>query len=154
MRNGLHSVGESSSGAAAMTRAIRIVLANDHRALRRSLKRVLEREADLVIVGEANNLEAAIRQVAVESPQVLVLDLRMPDGFSAERIKRLRTLSPGTEIVVTTMHEDPAFATEAHGAGAIGFVLSDVADRDLPEAVRRAARGFGYTSPLIGHAAA
>ena len=137
-----------------MTRATRIVLANDHPALRWSLKQVLEREADLVIVGEANNLEAAIRHVAVHSPQVLVLDLRMPDGFSAERIERLRTLSPGTEIVVTTMHEDPIFATQAHGAGAIGFVLSDFADRDLPEAVRRAARGFGYTSPRVRPAAA
>ena len=135
-------------------RTTRIVLANDHPALRRSLKQVLEREADLIVVGEASNLEAAIRQVAVQSPRVLVLDLRMPDGFSADRIKRLRTQSPGTEIVVTTMHEDPTFAIQARAAGAIGFVLADVADQELPEAVRRAARGFGYTSSRVRHAAA
>lgn len=134
--------------------ATRVVLANDHPALRRSLRQVLEREADLVVIGEASDLEAAIRQVAVRSPRVLVLDLRMPNGFSAERIKRLRTLSSSTEIVVTTMHADPIFATQAHRAGAIGFVLAEAADVELPEAVRRAARGLGYTSPGVRRAAA
>jgi two-component system response regulator NreC len=85
---------------------------------------------------------------------VLGLGLVMADGFSAEGIKRLLTQSPGTEIVVTTMHEDPTFAIQARAAGAIGFVLADVADRELPEAVRRAARGFAYTSPRVRHAAA
>jgi two-component system, NarL family, response regulator NreC len=132
----------------------RVVLANDHPALRRSLKQILEREADLVVVGEASDLETAIRQLAVQSPRVLVLDLRMPSGFSAERIKRLRTLSPSTEVVVTTMHADPTFATQAHRAGAIGFVLAEAADVELPAAVRRAARGVGYTSPRVRHAAA
>ena len=134
--------------------ATRVLLANDHPALRRSLKQVLECEADLVVVGEASDLETAIRQVSVKRPRVLVLDLRMPGGFSAERIKRLRALSPSTEIVVTTMHADQIFATQAHGAGALGFVLADAADLELPEAVRRAASGSAYTSPRIGRAAA
>jgi two-component system, NarL family, response regulator NreC len=154
MRAVLYSVGESPSGPVSRLRATRVVLANDHPALRRSLKQVLEREADLVIVGEASDLEAAIHQVGVQRPRVLVLDLRMPCGFSAERIKRLRALSPSTAIVVTTMHEEPTFATEAHGAGAIGFVLADAADLELPEAVRRAARGVAYTSPRVTRAAA
>ncbi len=154
MRIGLHSVGESSSGAVSRTHATRVVLANDHLALRRSLKQVLEREGDVVVVGEASDLETAIRQVVAQTPRVLVLDLRMPNGFSAERIRRLRALSPSTEIVATTMHEDPIFATQAHRAGAIGFVLADAADLELPEAVRRAARGVGYTSPRVTRAAA
>ena len=151
---GLYLVGESRSGFVPRMPATRVVLANDHPALRRSLKQVLKCEADLVVVGEASDLDAATRQVAVQSPRVLVLDLRMPDGFSAERIKRLRALSPSTEIVVTTMHEDPTLAVEAHGAGAIGFVLADAADLELAEAVRRAARGVGYTSPRATRAAA
>lgn len=125
------------------------MLANDHPALRRSLRRLLDDEADLDVVGEATDLEAAVHEVSVQRPHVLVLDLRMPNGFSAERIERLRTLSPSTEIVVTTMHSDPIFATQAHRAGAIGFVLADAADMELPEAVRRASRGLGYTSPHV-----
>ena len=130
------------------------MLANDHPGLRRCLGRLLDREADLDVVGEVTDFEAAVQEVAVRHPDVLVLDLRMPDGFSAERIKRLRAASPATEIVVTTMHVNEAFATAALGAGAIGFVLADSADRELVDAVRRANRGLAYTSPRITRAVA
>ena len=132
----------------------RVVIANDHTGLRRSLKRLLDHEDDLDVVGEASEFEAAVREVSVHQPHVLVLDLRMPDGFSAERIKRLRALSPSTEIVVTTMHVDETFASEALRAGAIGFVVADNADRELVEAVRRASRGLVFTSPRIRRALA
>ena len=130
------------------------MLANDHRGLRRRLRWLLEREDDLDILGEASDFEAALDEVAVEHPDVLVLDLRMPDGFNAERIERLRTASPRTEIVVTTMHLNEAFATEALRAGAIGFVVADGADRELVEAVGRAGRGLPYVSPRVRRAAA
>src|ERR1700739_1183252 len=95
-----------------------VVLANDHRGLRRSLRWLLVPEDDLALAGEASDFEAALHDVAVEHPDVLVLDLRMPDGFSAKRIERLRTASPRTRIVVTTMHLNEAFANEALRAGA------------------------------------
>ena len=72
---------------------------------------------------------------------MLVLDLRMPNGSSIETIRRLREQVPGTEIVVLTMEESAAFAQQALDAGAVGFVLKDRADEELPEAVRRAAAG-------------
>ena len=130
------------------------MLANDHSGLRRTLRWLLDHEDDLDVVGEASDFEAAVGEVAVQHPHVLVLDLRMPDGFSAERIKRLRTASPGTRIVVTTMTANEAFATEALRAGAVGFVVADSADRELVEAVRRAARGLPYTSPRVRRAVA
>ena len=104
--------------------------------------------------GEVTDFEAAVQEVAVQHPDVLVLDLRMPDGFSAERIKRLRAASPPTGVVVTTMQVDEAFVTEALRAGAIGFVLADSADRELVEAVRRANRGLVYISPRVRRAVA
>ena len=110
---------------------------------------MLERAGDIDVVGEASDFQTAVRRVAVHHPDVLVLDLRMPDGFSAERLRRLRTLSPSTEIVVTTMHMDEAFANHALRAGAVGFVVADSADRELIEAVRRAACGLPYTSPRV-----
>ncbi len=126
-----------------------MVLANDHPALRRSLRRLLDHETDLDVVGEAVDLEAALREVSVKDPDVLVLDLRMPGGFSAERIEWLRARSPSTEIVVTTMHVSETFASQALKAGAIGFVVADSADRELAEAVRQASRGLAYISPRI-----
>jgi DNA-binding NarL/FixJ family response regulator len=131
-----------------------VVLANDHEGLRRSLRGVLHHDGDFELVGEAGDFEAALHEVSVQHPHVLVLDLRMPDGFSAARIKRLRALSPGTEIVVTTMHLSETFANEALRAGAIGFVVADSADRELVEAVRRASRGLPYASPRIRPAVA
>lgn len=130
------------------------MLANDHPGLRRCLGRLLNREADLDVVREVTDFEAAVQEVAVQHPDVLVLDLRMPDGFSAERIKRLRAASPPTGVVVTTMQVDEAFVTEALRAGAIGFVLADSADRELVEAVRRANRGLVYISPRVRRAVA
>ena len=115
---------------------------------------MLDRENDLDVLAEASDFEAALHAVAVKHPDVLVLDLRMPNGFSAERIKRLRAAAPGTAIVVTTMHVIEAFATEARRAGATGFVLADCADRELVEAVRRAVRGLPYMSPQIRRAVA
>jgi DNA-binding NarL/FixJ family response regulator len=125
------------------------VLANDHPALRRSLRRLLDNENDLDVVGEAADFDGAVHEVFAQHPDVLVLDLRMPGGFSANRIRWLRALSPGTKIVVTTMHLNEAFATEARRVGAIGFVVADSADRELVEAVRCASRGLAYTSPRI-----
>ena len=115
---------------------------------------MLEREDDLEVVSEAGDFEAALHEVAIEHPDVLVLDLRMPDGFTPERIQRLRTACPGTEIVVTTMLVNEGFANEALKAGAIGFVLADSADRELVEAVRCAVHGLPYTSPRIRRAVA
>jgi DNA-binding NarL/FixJ family response regulator len=148
MRN-LQAVGDSSTGGPARALLTRVVLANDHPGLRRSLRRLLDQEDDLDVVGETSDFEATVREVSVQQPQVLVLDLRMPDGFSADRLKRLRALSPSTAIVVTTMHVTDRFAQEALAAGAIGFVVADSADHELVEAVRRATRGLAFTSPRI-----
>ncbi len=150
----LHPVDRPETDGSPDDSRIRVVLANDHSGLRRSLRSLLDHEDDLDVVGEASDFEAAVHDVAVQHPDVLVLDLRMPDGFFAERIKRLRAASPGTEIVVTTMHVNEAFATEALRSGAIGFVLADFADRELVEAVRRGASGLPYTSPRIRRAVA
>jgi two-component system response regulator NreC len=150
----LHRIDDRDPDRPAGTSQTRVVLANDHPGLRTSLRWLLDQAHDLGIVGEATDFEAAVREVAAQHPDVLVLDLRMPDGFSAERIRRLRTTSPGTEIVVTTMNVSEVFASEALRAGAIGFVVADSADRELAEAVRRAARGLPYTSPRVRRAVA
>jgi len=139
---------------ASAPRRTSVVLANDHPGLRRSLRSLLEREDDVDVVAEVSDYQAALHEVAIDHPDVLVLDLRMPDGFSANRIERLRAVSAGTEIVVTTMLMNEALANEALKAGAIGFVVADSADRELVEAVRRARRGLPFMSPRVRRAVA
>jgi len=131
------------------TAAIRVILADDHDAMRRSLRRVLEAEPGIDVVAEGADLGAVMNAVRAKRPNVLVLDLSMRSGSSIEAIRRLREGVPATEIVVLKMDESAAFAQQAIDAGAIGFVIKDTADSELPEAVRLAAHRREYVSPRV-----
>jgi two-component system, NarL family, response regulator NreC len=128
---------------------IRVVLADDHTMVRRTLRLVLENEEDVDVIAEAVDLSAVMRHVGRHVPHVLVLDLRLPNGSSIEMIRQVRARFPETEVVVLTMEDSPRFAQSAIDAGAIGFVLKDRADTELPTAVRLAAHGEKYVSPRV-----
>ena len=128
---------------------VNVVLAEDHPSMRRSLRQLLDSEPGIHVVAEAPDLNMAITHVHGHRPDVLVLDLRMPNGSSIDLIRRIRVQAADTNVVVITMHDGRAYASQAHQAGALGYVLKDTADDELPEAVRRAARGEVYTSPRI-----
>jgi two-component system response regulator NreC len=129
--------------------AVRVVLADDHAAVRRNLRLLLDAEEGVDVIAEAADISTVMRQVHAHLPHVLVLDLRLPNGSGIGAIRRLRAEVPTTEIVVLTMEESPAFARQAIDAGAIGFVLKDHADAELLTAVRRAAAGDEYVSPRV-----
>lgn len=128
---------------------IKVILADDHAGVRRSLRLMLDREEDLEVVAEATDLSAVVHTVHHHVPHVLVLDLHMPDGSSLATIRTLRERIPATEIVVLTMDLSPAFAQAALTAGAVGFVLKDRSEVELPAAIRAAASGGEYVSPQV-----
>jgi two-component system, NarL family, response regulator NreC len=128
----------------------RIVIADDHAVVRSGLRMLLDAEVDFDVVAEAGDVDAARRYVRGHHPDVLVLDLNMPDGSSLPEIPGLRDEFPETQIVVLTMQDDPAFAREAMRAGAIGYVLKEAADAELVEAVRSASNGQTYLQPQLG----
>jgi two-component system response regulator NreC len=130
-------------------RPIRLVLADEHPLMRRSLRALLEREADVEVVAEADALADAIGRVQSSAPDVLVLDLRMRDGSSIQAIGDLREQMPDTRVVVMTADDNPLFAEHALAAGALGFVLKEHADVELPAAVRAAARGGRFVSAHV-----
>jgi two-component system response regulator NreC len=130
-------------------RRIRVVLADGHPAVRRSLRLLLDREDELEVVGDAGDLATTVRYVDEHRPDILVLDHQMHDGSSNETISFLRTRVPKTAIVLLTMETSAAFAWHAIDAGAIGFVLKDRADSDLPAALRAATRGDEFVSPPV-----
>jgi two-component system response regulator NreC len=135
---------------AAGSEPIGIVLADDHAAMRQSLRMLLDGETDLVVLAETDSLNSVAEHVRAHHPDVLVLDLGMPDhGSGIEALTRLSRESRGTSIVVLTMNDDPAFARRVLDNGAIALVLKELADADLPEAVRNASRGKRYLSPLL-----
>ena len=128
---------------------ITVVLADDHPAVRRNLRVVLDDEPGVQVIAEAADIWTVLRHVPAHAPQVLVLDLRLPDGCSLRAIRPLRFEVPATEIVVLTMEKSPSVAHRALEAGAVGVVLKHKADSDLPVAVRRAARGQEYVSSQV-----
>lgn len=132
------------------TDVAKIVLSDDHAVVRNGLRMLLDAEADLEVVAEAGDLEATGRYVRAHRPQVLVLDLNMPEGSSLPAIPELLEQSPGTAVVVLTMQNDPAFAREAMRAGALGYVLKQSAGTELVDAVRAAAQGETYLTPRLG----
>jgi two-component system response regulator NreC len=131
---------------------IRVVLADDHALMRRSLRLLLDGEKDVAVIAEADDIASVTRHVLGQQPHVLVLDLNMPGGSSIEAIGQLREQAPGTNIVVMTMDGNPAFAQRAFADGAIGFVAKELVDGELAQAVRAASRGQEYTSPCIATA--
>jgi len=133
----------------ALPSPIRVVLADDHILMRRSLRLLLDGEEGIEVIAEADNLASAVRHVHGHKPHVLVLDLRMPGGSSIETISKLRERAPDTQVVVLTMEDNPVFAQRALASGALGFVLKEVADGELPQAVCAAARGEEYVSPRV-----
>ncbi|MEA2192808.1 MAG: two-component system, NarL family, response regulator NreC [Solirubrobacteraceae bacterium] len=132
------------------TETIRIVLADDHAVVRRGLQLLLEAEDGLEVVASVGDVDAAIRTTRGHKPDVLVLDLNMPGGSSLDAIPTILEASPGTRIAVLTMQNEPAFARQALGAGAMAYVLKEAADDELVAAVRRAAAGQTYLNPQLG----
>jgi two-component system, NarL family, response regulator NreC len=128
---------------------IRVVLADGHALMRRSLRQLLDGEQSIAVIAEAQDLTTAVSHVHNDRPHVLVLDLSMPGGPGLKVIDELRERAPETQIVVSTMNNTPMFAHQALAAGAVGLVLKNRADSELSEAVRAAARDEEYVSPRV-----
>jgi two-component system response regulator NreC len=129
---------------------IRVVIADDHQIVRRGLRALLDAETGFEVVAEAEDVEGARRYVRGHHPDVLVLDLNMGAESSLDSIPAMRAESPDTQIVVLTMQDEPAYAREALGAGALGYVLKESADTELVDAIRAAYSGDSYLNPRLG----
>src|ERR687894_2767906 len=138
--SGLSSIhGEGRLGARAGS--ARLVLADDHDLVREGIRAVLEGEPDLEVVGEAQNGREAVEVCRRARPDLVLMDVRMPemDGLAATRA--IKEELPETSVVMVTMHESPDYLLEAIKAGAAGYILKDAAGERLVEAVRRTLEG-------------
>jgi two-component system, NarL family, response regulator NreC len=130
-------------------RQIAIVLADDHALVRGALRALLETQRDLRVVGEAGDLADGREAVAGQSPDVLVLDVNLPDGLGIDAVADLRRDHPDTQIVLLTMERDIALARRALDDGALGYLFKDAAHLELVEAVRAAANGERYLPAAV-----
>lgn len=126
-----------------------VVLVDDHAVVRGALKALLEGQDELEVVGEAGDIAAGRAIVAERQPQVLVLDVNLPDGLAVDAVPQLREDSPGTQIVLLTMERDLTLARRALDGGASGYLFKDSAHLELIEAVRAAAVGGQHLAPAV-----
>lgn len=125
----------------------RLLLVDDHAVVREGYRRLLESRADLCIVGEAASAREALDQYLALQPDVLVLDLGLPDMGGVELIRRLVQRDAGVRILVFTMHREPIFATQALRAGALGYVTKSSPPQVLLNAVYQVAARNQVISP-------
>lgn len=135
-----------------MAERVRVALCDDHGVVRSGLRRILQDEADLEVVGEAGNAEAAVAVARAERPDVFVMDLGLPGtgGIAATRL--VREASPGTAVLILTVHDDVGYLRKAFEAGAAGYLVKEAADVELVQAVRTVAAGGRYVHPTLGAA--
>lgn len=130
----------------------RILLADDHTLVRKGLALIVEREPDLEVVGEASNGQEALEMAEKLRPDVVVIDVSMPELNGIEGTRRILGRHPRTRVLAVSMHRDAVYVREILKAGARGYVLKDAADEDFLTALRAVARNEAYLSPKIADA--
>lgn len=125
----------------------RILLADDHQLVRRGVRLILDSEPDLTVVAEAGDGAEAVEAAREHHPDLAVLDIAMPRLTGLQAARELARVQPGVRILMLTMYDNEQYFFEALAAGASGYVLKSVADRDLVEACRATVRGEPFLYP-------
>jgi len=128
---------------------VRVFLLDDHEVVRRGIRDLLEAEDDLEVVGEAGTVEEAVGRILATSPDVCVLDVRLPDGTGVEVCREVRERRPELACLMLTSFSDDEALLEAVLAGASGYLLKQVRGSDLVDAVRRVAAGESLLDPAL-----
>ncbi|MBI3895813.1 MAG: response regulator transcription factor [Acidobacteria bacterium] len=132
-----------------MSESIRILLADDHQIVRQGLRRILEENPDMEVVGEASDGRQAVQMALETKPQVVVMDLSMPQLSGIEAVRQLSKRLPSTKVLVLSMYSDESYVVQVLEAGATGYLLKDSADTDLTQAVLAVHSGKSFFSPRV-----
>lgn len=132
-----------------MTQQLKVMLVDDHEVVRQGLRALLEAEDDIDIVAEADSGTKAIEIAASYKPQVVVMDVRMPDGSGIEACREIRTKDANIQVIMLTSFSDDEALFNSIMAGAAGFVLKQIRGRDLIEAIRTVGAGQSLLDPGV-----
>jgi DNA-binding NarL/FixJ family response regulator len=132
-----------------MSAPITVVLVDDHHLVRRGLRRLLEDDADILVVGEAANGDDAIRLAAALEPLVVVMDAAMPGTGGLPATRSILAARPDTAILMLSMHSEETLVRQAMDAGARGYILKNAVDLDLASAIKRVAAGETVLDPAL-----
>jgi len=126
---------------------ITVLLVDDHELIRQGLRRAFERDGDFVVAGEAGTLADARRLIALARPDVVILDVRLPDGSGVEVCRDIRSQMPEVRCLMLTSYADDEALFDAIMAGASGYVLKEIRGNDLVDAIRQVAGGKSLLDP-------
>jgi DNA-binding NarL/FixJ family response regulator len=124
-----------------MATKIRVLLVDDHSLVRRGFRRMLEDEADIVVVGEAGNGDEAVQLASELAPQVIVMDCALPGTSGLAATRKILEADPSKAILMLSMHSEDTLVRQALNAGARGYILKNAVDLELAAAIRRVAAG-------------
>src|SRR5215813_713164 len=132
-----------------MMQPISLLIVDDHQLVRWGVKTFLATQPDIAVVGETASGEAALRLATEFAPDVALVDLVMPEMDGVEVTRRLKQVSPRTQVIVLTSYHEDEHIFPALKAGALSYLLKDVATQALADAVRRAAHGEAVMHPRV-----
>jgi two-component system, NarL family, response regulator NreC len=129
--------------------SIRVLIVDDHALVRAGLAMLVNAEDDLEAVGEAGSARDAIFEARSTNPDVVLMDVVMPDESGIDVVPKILQERPETKVLVLSMQDDPRYVREAFAAGASGYVLKEAADAEVVAAVREVAKGGRYVNPEL-----
>lgn len=128
---------------------IKVLVVDDHQMIRQALRAVLAPEEDIEVVGEASNGAEAVREVCRLYPDVVLLDLRMPEMDGLETLEKIKREASKTRVIILSILDERECVREAFNLGASGYALKDVREKDLVEIIRGITSGQSYVHPLV-----
>lgn len=134
------------------TRKIRLLLVDDHQVVRLGLRSLLARVTDFEVVGEASNVATALQQAAACAPDLVLMDVRLPDGTGFDACRQIRALLPQTRILFLTSFADQQTVAHSIEAGADGYLLKEIDEDALVDSIRKVASGQSILDPAVTRA--
>lgn len=128
---------------------LRVLLAEDHETVREGIKLLINSQTDMEVIGEADNGRIAIVEAEKLNPDIVVMDVSMPELNGLKATKQMRRVCPNVKILTLTRHTDDGYIQELIGAGANGYVLKQSAPTELINAIRTVCEGRSYLDPTL-----
>ena len=127
----------------------RVMIVDDHEVVREGLRSLLRRREELAIVGEADSVASAIKEARRTEPDVVIMDVRLPDGSGVEACREIRAERPDTKVLMLTSYADEEAVFASIMAGAVGYLLKQTSTRTLIEAIERVMKGESLLDPAV-----
>jgi len=129
--------------------AIKVIIADDHPIVRKGLVTIIDDEEDIKVVAQAENSSELIEQVKLHQPDLVLIDMQMPDFNGIEAINRIREFNENVKFVILTTFDDQEYVFEGIKAGARGYLLKDINPDELIEAIRKVHHGYSLIEPSL-----